>query len=130
LKFRISPPSNTSGWTSGLFRDCPEFRNIRIQKGPPQKGLFYFWGKKKKAKIQKKPGHLLYLSMPKKKITFFSHPGQPHEDQILLAKDWTPLQILEYHEAYKAWHTKTFGETEAQKRTKGKKIVIWKPGEK
>ena len=63
--------------------------------------------------------------MQKKKITHFSHPGDPHKDQILMAVDWTPRQILEYHEAYKAWHTKAFGETEQQRLTKGKKIVIW-----
>lgn len=68
----------------------------------------------------------LPLTMPKK-ITFYEPSGQPHEDQILMAVDWTPLQILQYHEAYKAWHTKAFGETEAQRRTKGKKIVIWDP---
>jgi hypothetical protein len=65
--------------------------------------------------------------MLKKKITFFNHPGESHEDQIRMALDWSPLQILQYHEAYKAWRTKAFGETEAQKLTKGKKVVIWDP---
>ncbi len=68
--------------------------------------------------------------MPKKKITHYQNPGDLHKDQILMAVDWTPRQILEYHEAYKAWHTKAFGETEAQRLTKGKKIVIWKREEK
>lgn len=63
--------------------------------------------------------------MEQKKIKHFSHPGDPRKDQILMAIDWTPRKIPEYHEAYKAWHTKAFGETEKQRLTKGKKIVIW-----
>jgi len=62
--------------------------------------------------------------MSKKKITFYNHPDEPHKEQILMALDWTPLQILQYHEAYKAWYTKAFGETEAQRLTKGKKIYF------
>lgn len=62
--------------------------------------------------------------MANKKITFYSHPDQPRQEQITMARDWTAIQILQYHEAYKAWHTKAFGETEAQQLTKGKRIYF------
>jgi hypothetical protein len=62
--------------------------------------------------------------MVPKRIRFYSHPDQARQEQITMALDWTALQILEYHEAYKAWHTKAFGETEAQRLTKGKRIYF------
>jgi hypothetical protein len=62
--------------------------------------------------------------MERKKITFYKHPNDPHTDQILMGLEWTPLQILQYFESYKTWHTKAFGETEAQILTKGKKIYF------
>ncbi len=63
--------------------------------------------------------------MPKKQIRIYDDLGKPREDMFRLGEELTGAQILEYHEACKAWHIKVFGESEAMKRTKGKRIVIW-----
>ena len=63
---------------------------------------------------------------PKKRITFYQHPDQPRKDLLLMALDWTPEQILAYHEQCKVQHRALFGETEREQLTKGRKIVVRK----
>jgi|GEM_PF-1311150 len=64
-------------------------------------------------------------SCKKKNITFYNHPDDPRKDQILIAKDWTAKEILEWHLESQANHRKMFGESEKDKLTKGKKIMFW-----
>ncbi len=61
-----------------------------------------------------------------KKIRFYNHPSEPHEEQVLFAFGWTVEQILDYHYAYKKWHREVHGPTEMERLTEGKKIVFRK----
>jgi hypothetical protein len=57
-----------------------------------------------------------------RKIIQFSHPSEPQEFQMRNQAGYTPREILDYLDNYQKWHTRVFGESEAQQRTKGRKI--------
>lgn len=64
--------------------------------------------------------------MERKKIRFHTDPDQPRKELLLMAQDWTVEQILEYHEQCKVQHRALHGETERERLTKGRRIVIRK----
>ena len=61
-----------------------------------------------------------------RKIIQYHHPSEPAEDLRRMATTLSTEEILTEVFRYQEWHRKTFGPSEKDRLTQGRKIYQWK----